>query len=126
MVPLPRSIMAGSTARVAATGAKKFTSNVVRKSCSVMSTRRTPGSTAALLTRRSMGPCAATIRFSAARRSSVSATSHTAVPEPDESAASGSARRASPMTMAPARARSRHSWAPRPEEAPVTTATCPA
>ena len=80
-----------------------------------------------------MGPCAATIRFSAARRSSVSATSHTAVPEPDESAASsaasaasGSARRASPMTMAPARARSRHSWAPRPEEAPVTTATCPA
>ena len=41
---------------MAATGAKKLTSKVWRKSSSVMSTRRTPGSWAALLISRSMGP----------------------------------------------------------------------
>ena len=74
--------MAGRTARVAATGAKKLTSKVWRKSSSVMSTSRTPGSCAALLTSRSTGPCAAATSSSARRRAAVSATSQVMVPDP--------------------------------------------
>ena len=112
-MPLPRSTMAGRTARVAATGAKKFTSKVWRKSSSVMSTSRTPGSWAALLTSRSTGPCAAATSSRARRRASVSATSQVMVPDPGvkvrRSVASFSSRsvlRARPETVAPARARS--------------------
>ena len=112
MMPRPRSTMAGSTAKVAATGAKKLTSKVWRKSSSAMSTRRTPGSCAALLISRSMGPVAAATSSSAApqgvgvgdvagdRRDAACSASSAA------KASRRSVLRARPTTVAPARARS--------------------
>ena len=79
-----------------------------------------------------MGPFAVATWSSARRRAAVSATSQVIVADRGvkvrRSVASLSSRsvvRASPTTVAPARARSSESWAPRPDEAPVTTATRP-
>ena len=130
IVPEPRARMEGSTASVAATGAKKLTSKVRRKSSTVMSVNRTPGSCAALLMRRSIPPSVSITSRKVAHKASVSATLQTIVREAGEMVRSSSdkvARRAAlrerSMTVAPARAKSPQSCRPSPADAPVTTAT---
>jgi hypothetical protein len=129
IAPRPAATMCGCTAWASRNGATRLSSSVPRTTSTGSSSAGwTPRMAPAAFTRIS-GPPSRSATSGTSASSAAASTRSQATARPPTSPASDSRRsrrRATTATRAPADARARATAAPRPDDAPVTTATRPA